>query len=769
MKKSLFTCIFLSVIMLLTVFNPQGATNVSAAVSPPEEGWLWPVRDTSIGVPRSDNRWGLRGDRFHRGIDIHGRYNYVVATRTGTVHNVINCGCHRACNHHPLGNAIIVRHYINGITYISVYAHLLPDIRVRRGDTVDQNQIIGRVGSSGETNTAGGHLHFEIWRNTTQRDTPRREPGRGNLNTNPHTIPAVNGTTGIQYIASPRQQQQQPQQQPEDFRNQVRNYRAVTSNQQRFIAPANNAANAPIRSTPYGSGNELRRLNRGDQIIVVGFGTNTTNAQNRWYRVSSPVHGWIYSGNISTSQPPGGGSGNNNQGITTITTSAVPTDGGSVQVLSGVLRGNSGRADVRLQANSANGWRFTGWYIGGSRISTNNPQNFHTRENRTIQARFVQQQTPQPPTGERVTIHFNANGGTGAPPSHTVNRAANGNVTIAFPNTRPTRSGYTFAGWRRNNWQTDSLWQPGNSFAASTPGTTFTFYAQWTPVPPQTPQPPTGERVTIHFNANGGTGAPPSHTVNRAANGNVTIAFPNTRPTRSGYTFAGWRRNNWQTDSLWQPGNSFAASTPGTTFTFYAQWIPVPQQQHTVTVRENANRTSGITGETVFNFRANTDFDASRVVIVFSGGGQFNMNRTSAREWFLNSRLTVEGTQTITVHAYEGNIRRASHSMQISSSVAQQPQPQQRSVTIRENANRTSGITGETVFNFRANTDFDASRVVIVFSGGGQFNMNRTNAREWFLNSRLTVAGTQTITVHAYDGNTRRASHSMQISSQPRN
>jgi len=283
---------------------------------------------------------------------------------------------------------------------------------------------------------------------------------------------------------------------------------------------------------------------------------------------------------------------------------------------------------------------------------------------------------------------------------------------------------------------------------------------------------------------------------------------------------------------------------------------------HNVTVRENNNRTSGITSETVFNFRANTNFDATRVVIEICGGTRFNMNRTNARNWYLNTRLTTSGTRTITVHAYDGNVRRASHSMTVTAQPAQAPTsaaatrvtsvavngssvtvnwnnipsatrydvylvqdpwgwndirrsasvaagvtshtftnvppgyynafvitrpnadyvqsnwsnfsvvapaPSQPTpnVTVRSN-NGISGITSETVFQLRANTNFDATRVVITFSGGGQFNMNRTNSRNWYLNTRLTVPGTQTITVHAYDGNVRVASHSMTATTSPR-
>ena len=95
--------------------------------------------------------------------------------------------------------------------------------------------------------------------------------------------------------------------------------------------------------------------------------------------------------------------------------------------------------------------------------------------------------------------------------------------------------------------------------------------------------------------------------------------------------------------------------------------------QHNVTLRETADQTTGIIDETIFNFRAATNFDATRVVIMFNGGVQFNMNRgDNSRDWFFQTFIRVEGTQTITVHAYEGNTRVSSHSMQVTTHTAQQ-------------------------------------------------------------------------------------------------
>ncbi len=47
----------------------------------------------------------------------------------------------------------------HNIDYVTVYAHL-GEVLVEAGDIVGQGQIIGRVGSTG--NSTGPHLHFEI-------------------------------------------------------------------------------------------------------------------------------------------------------------------------------------------------------------------------------------------------------------------------------------------------------------------------------------------------------------------------------------------------------------------------------------------------------------------------------------------------------------------------------------------------------------------------------------------------------------------------------
>lgn len=57
------------------------------------------------------------------------------------------------------GNHIIINH---GSSYKSLYAHL-SKIIVKKGQEVDQNTVIGLVGSTGLS--TGSHLHLEVWEN----------------------------------------------------------------------------------------------------------------------------------------------------------------------------------------------------------------------------------------------------------------------------------------------------------------------------------------------------------------------------------------------------------------------------------------------------------------------------------------------------------------------------------------------------------------------------------------------------------------------------
>lgn len=90
-----------------------------------------------------------RGD-FHSGIDLQGHYgDNIYAYKKGIISKV-------QYSNRSYGNMIIVTHNDNTQ---SRYAHL-SSINVANGQQVECGQIIGKMGSTG--NSTGNHLHFEI-------------------------------------------------------------------------------------------------------------------------------------------------------------------------------------------------------------------------------------------------------------------------------------------------------------------------------------------------------------------------------------------------------------------------------------------------------------------------------------------------------------------------------------------------------------------------------------------------------------------------------
>lgn len=102
--------------------------------------------------------------QHHKGIDIAaaGGSN-VIAAKNGTViypkaGDTGNCvEGNKSCGG-SFGNYVIIQHEDGNYT---VYAHMQThSLRVQAGDSVVQGQVIGKVGSTG--NSTGNHLHFEV-------------------------------------------------------------------------------------------------------------------------------------------------------------------------------------------------------------------------------------------------------------------------------------------------------------------------------------------------------------------------------------------------------------------------------------------------------------------------------------------------------------------------------------------------------------------------------------------------------------------------------
>jgi murein DD-endopeptidase MepM/ murein hydrolase activator NlpD/GH24 family phage-related lysozyme (muramidase) len=103
--------------------------------------------------------------KLHAGVDLSGGTSTagvvnVIAAKSGTV-TYVSTGClsfgDTSCGG-GYGNYVMITHSDGAVT---LYAHMHQNsITVKVGDTVSQGQVIGKMGSSG--NSTGTHLHFEI-------------------------------------------------------------------------------------------------------------------------------------------------------------------------------------------------------------------------------------------------------------------------------------------------------------------------------------------------------------------------------------------------------------------------------------------------------------------------------------------------------------------------------------------------------------------------------------------------------------------------------
>ena len=186
-----------------------------------------------------------------------------------------------------------------------------------------------------------------------------------------------------------------------------------------------------------------------------------------------------------------------------------------------------------------------------------------------------------------ITIKWNANGGTGSATNMTVyfdqgfkTRGVNDGIS---------RVGYTLTGWHAEGWRdfdaqiTEYQFNHIKSdWSRSATSYEITFYAIWTP-----------NQYTVTFNPNGGSVSPTTKTVTYdSAYGDLPT------PTRTGYTFVGWKLN----------GTVITSSTKvhtASNHTLHAEWTAnkynIKFQANDATLVEKLWNYAGSTGYTSSN------------------------------------------------------------------------------------------------------------------------------------------------------------------------
>lgn len=76
----------------------------------------------------------------------------------------------------------------------------------------------------------------------------------------------------------------------------------------------------------------------------------------------------------------------------------------------------------------------------------------------------------------------------------------------------------------------------------------------------------------LYYNANGGSGAPPTQSSVSTTNSSWTFTISSTEPTRSGYTFLGWSTSSTATSASYQPGDTIRLTSGSPKVTLYAVW-----------------------------------------------------------------------------------------------------------------------------------------------------------------------------------------------------
>lgn len=167
-------------------------------------------------------------------------------------------------------------------------------------------------------------------------------------------------------------------------------------------------------------------------------------------------------------------------------------------------------------------------------------------------------------------VTFYANGGSGAPSAQTKYYG----TVLTLSSTQPTRTGYTFQGWGISESDTSVDYAAGGQYGKDED---INLYAIWK------------KTITLSYNANGGSGAPSSQSANvyNATTSNK-FTISSTKPTRTGYTFAGWSTSSTATSASYSSGGSITLSSSDT---LYAVWT-----EHYLTVNYYSNNATYYNG-----------------------------------------------------------------------------------------------------------------------------------------------------------------------------
>ncbi|PWG58905.1 hypothetical protein DF200_10365, partial [Bifidobacterium catulorum] len=158
----------------------------------------------------------------------------------------------------------------------------------------------------------------------------------------------------------------------------------------------------------------------------------------------------------------------------------------------------------------------------------------------------------------KYTVSYHPNGGTGSIASVTVNEGDE--VTLPESTALTAPDGKKFGGWMLAADGQKADYQPGDKVKVNDH---MTLYAFWIDM----------NKVTVSYNANGGSGSVPSTVVYE--NSEAVLAEGKGFTAPDGKKFGGWMKDAKGTKADYQPGDKLKVGTADVTL--YAYWAPAPK------------------------------------------------------------------------------------------------------------------------------------------------------------------------------------------------
>ena len=189
------------------------------------------------------------------------------------------------------------------------------------------------------------------------------------------------------------------------------------------------------------------------------------------------------------------------------------------------------------------GYDFKGWAEGNGTVPKYQPGDIY-RADADITLRAIWEK-------KTYTIIYDTDGGFRGPSDQTKDYG----VAATISSIRPEKAGYEFAGWAERSGAVPD-YQPGDIYNIDA---NLTLHAVWEK-----------KIYTVHYNANGGDGAPDDQTKEY----DEILIMSSVEPEREGYEFIGWGTYYENTPS-YQPGDYYDKNE---SIWFYAIWEPVRSQ-----------------------------------------------------------------------------------------------------------------------------------------------------------------------------------------------